>query len=479
MLKKVIALLLCVMMAIGALGLVGCRDPFNDEELGVDEVEDKVTIRFGYLTEEKDLAVTIKREFEKDNDTINLKMEPISGDWKSQMNKYIAKPEDFPDIIWVPGDQHSAYSSGGAFVNLRSRMEADEATKLDNYYESMIETTHYSAEDDGIWYAPRDYNKPVTYVNVDMFEAVGIDLEELKQPGVWNYEKFLEVCQIFREKMDANSRDSADFDQEAYAIGIEPNSFPVESEMQWNPVYHAAVKDFGGTMIDTELSGQEAIKVDTDATINAYKKIYTDLFASRFSYGPQDGTTSTAFLSSKAAMWFNVRPKLPTIRNRNINVDFLPMPFDVIGAGNSGYAITSVAKDRLSTEGGNTKNNEDLAWEVIKWLITEPGQQALGRSGAGIPVLKSLKNSGDWIDENDPSLNHTAFTAYEERDMGLNIFNIYKPQNHKVMFDTMTLIITAAISPNSWEKQGEEYVMSSRFVNDLNTYKQEMLAKAE
>ena len=181
----------------------------------------------------------------------------------------------------------------------------------------------------------------------------------------------------------------------------------------------------------------------------------------------------------QAVMWFNVRPKLPTIRNRNINVDFLPMPFDVIGAGNSGYAITSVAKDRLSTEGGNTKNNEDLAWEVIKWLITEPGQQALGRSGAGIPVLKSLKNSGDWIDENDPSLNHTAFTAYEERDMGLNIFNIYKPQNHKVMFDTMTLIITAAISPNSWEKQGEEYVMSSRFVNDLNTYKQEMLAKAE
>ena len=146
----------------------------------------------------------------------------------------------------------------------------------------MIETTHYSAEDDGIWYAPRDYNKPVTYVNVDMFEAAGIDLEELKQPGVWNYEKFLEVCQIFREKMDANSRDSADFDQEAYAIGIEPNSFPVESEMQWNPVYHAAVKDFGGTMIDTELSGQEAIKVDTDATINAYKKIYTDLFASRY-----------------------------------------------------------------------------------------------------------------------------------------------------------------------------------------------------
>ena len=476
MLKRVSVIILCFLLAFMTVGLVGCQDPFNDEELGVSEVEGKVTIRFGYLAEEKDLAVVIKREFEKDNDKINLKMEPISGDWKSAMNKYVAKPEDFPDIIWVPGDQHSAYSSGGAFVNLRERMEADEDTQLSNYYDSMIATTHYSAEDDGIWYAPRDYNKPVTYINVDMFKAAGIEIPTQEE---WNYEKFLEVCGQLRAAMDANSRDSENFDAEKFAAGIEPNSFPVESEMQWNPVYHAAIKDFGGTMINTEKSGPEAIEVDTEATKAAYKKIYTDLFASRYSYGPQDGTASTAFLSSKAAMWFNVRPKLPTIINRGINVNFLPMPFDVIGAGNSGYAITSVAKDRLSTEGGNTKNNEDLAWEVIKWLITEPGQQALGRSGAGVPVLKSLKDNGDWITENDPTLNHEAFTAYEERDMELNIFNIYKPMNHKVMFDTMTLIVTQAISPNSWDLTGGEYTMSSRFVNELDTYKKEMVAKAE
>ena len=90
-----------------------------------------------------------------------------------------------------------------------------------------------------------------------------------------------------------------------------------------------------------------------------------------------------------------------------------------------------------------------------------------------------MKDSGDWITENDPTLNHQAFTAYEERDIGLNVFNIYDPDNHKVMFDTMTLVMTKAISDNSWEKKGDTYEMSAGFVNDLKAYKEAMLAKAE
>ena len=41
-------LLLCVIIVMGMFGFAGCGDPFNDDELGRDEVENKVTIRFGY-----------------------------------------------------------------------------------------------------------------------------------------------------------------------------------------------------------------------------------------------------------------------------------------------------------------------------------------------------------------------------------------------------------------------------------------------
>lgn len=47
------------------------------------------------------------------------------------------------------------------------------------------------------------------------------------------------------------------------------------------------------------------------------------------------------------------------------------------------------------------------------------------------------------------------------------------------MFDTMTLVMTKAISDNSWEKKGDTYEMSAGFVNDLKAYKEAMLAKAE
>ena len=471
--KKLITLLLTFLIALTSLvGFVGCKDPFNDDDLGKEEVEGKVTIQFGYLMEEKDLAVVIKREFEKTNSLINLKMIPLSGDWKSQMNNYVAKPSTFPDIVWVPSDQHSAYAAGGAFVNLRPLMESDAATNPDLYYDSMIKATAYSSTDTGIWFAPRDYNKPVTYINKKMFEAAGVAIPTQAE---WNYQKFLEVCQQLRTAMDANDRSSEDFDNEKFDAGIEPNSFPVECEMQWNPVYHGVLASFGARLIDTSKTGEDAITVDDESTIQAYEKIYNDLYATGYS----STTSSVNFLSKKAAMWFNVRPKLPTILKRNIEVDFLPLPFEKIGAGNSGYAITSVAKDRLSNEGGNTKNNQELAWEVIKWLITEPGQQVLGQSGTGVPVLKSMANSGDWISKNDPTLNHAAFTAYEERDIELNVFNIYQPTNHKVMFDTMTAIMTKATSKNSYEEQGGKYVCSAGFLSDLSNYKAEMKKHAK
>lgn len=161
--KKFFALMFAVVLGVFALVSAGCNDAFEDGEDGEDNVANKVTIQVGILNEpgERETMRKFKSAFEKINDKVNIRITYFPGTYEQAMATYIRDPESMPDIVWTGADKHAAFSSAGHFVNLRSYYESSKETAFENYYESMIETTHYGKEDDGIWYAPRDYNKPV------------------------------------------------------------------------------------------------------------------------------------------------------------------------------------------------------------------------------------------------------------------------------------------------------------------------------
>ena len=64
--KKIISIL---MLFILAFSLIACSSPFDDDSMGEDEVEGKVTIRVGIRNDpyEKAMMNALKREFEKQN----------------------------------------------------------------------------------------------------------------------------------------------------------------------------------------------------------------------------------------------------------------------------------------------------------------------------------------------------------------------------------------------------------------------------
>ena len=441
--KKFLTLfIVAVIIATALLGLPACKDPFNDDEFGRDKVAGKVTIRVAVLNEfgEKNLMTKFKSEFEKLNNYINIKIEAFPGDYYGSMDSYIAKPSLIPDIIWTPGDQHSRYSSAGHFVDLTQYYAASPETALDNYYESAIDTTHFTEKDEGIWFAPRDYNKPVVFLNREMFAAAQIPIPAQSE---WNMAKFLDICEAFKDKMN-NPNNTLD----ERRAGLVASSCPVQGDLEWLPVSHSFIEHYGGLLIDPDKKDAASLVFDSAANIEAYKCFYRDLI------WPGYSKESANFLGKGAAMWFQVRPRLQAIVNAGIDVDFLPMPTDKIGAGCSGYAISAEAKKRLDTTsipGGNTKNNAELAWEFIKWIITEQGQEIFGATGSGVPVLKSLEKTGAWLEYKSASLNHAAFTAKQDCDINLNKVRIYQPQNQAMIFNEIGSLILTVMKSNTWD----------------------------
>lgn len=97
------------------------------------------------------------------------------------------------------------------------------------------------------------------------------------------------------------------------------------------------------------------------------------------------------------------------------SINFLPFPGEKVAAGCSGYGIVTAHADEEQTVNGETKKVADIAWDFIKYIISEEGQQVAGETGLSVPVLKSLLETGSWRNWNaDAKLNHDAFLAGEE-----------------------------------------------------------------
>ena len=451
--KKLLATIVAVLLAAAAVLAVGCSDPFVEGEDGVDEVANKVTITVGVLNEpgERETMRKFKKAFEETNDQINIRIRYFQGTYEQGMSTFIQKPEDMPDIVWTGAEKHAPFSSAGHFVDLAPYYARSEETSLNKYYDTMIETTHYSSEDKGIWYAPRDYNKPVTFINRTMIEAAGLKVPSVEE---WNYQTFLKLCEDLRAVMD----NEADNTEEQRKAGLLKNSVPCDGDLIWSPNYISYVSQYGGTLVDGKTVG-----IKSDECMDAYKEMHR-VVSERLISNPQTDTADS-FLKKGAAMWFTVRPRLQAVIGAGIDVDFLPLPFEHVAAGNSGYAITTQATKRVSSNiEGNTKSNAEYAWEFIKFIITEPGQEVFGETGTGIPVLRSLATTGKWLQYHDPDLHHEVFIGTEEEDVNVDIFVDFPPDDQYEASQSLNGLFSEVGRASSWSN-GEP---GAGFMEELN-----------
>lgn len=461
------------MSAVLLLGLTACTNPFEEEP--VDETG-KVTIEVGVLgsTTEQEIFRKYKNGFQEKYPDVVLQLEAIPGDYATGMNNYVQNAS-FPDVVFAPGDQHAAYSSRGHFVDLRKYDEADDTFSFDDIYPELIETTHYSSEDEGIWFMPRDYNKVVTFVNKTMLSYVPGEngqmfagygsFEALKE--AWDLETFYEVCAAVKAKVDANAADPASVPQEEKLAGLIRGTVALDARYNWYPAYEPILRHYGGSMIDLSKAGsgevpdyEAMLSVDADETMQAYRSFYEELAKPGYVRDSLSSTGAAAFPNSQAAMWFTTRPSWGEVNSYNatFEVDFLPFPYDYVGVGCTGYAITTAAETRVSENAGTKEGsgekmtNADYAWLFLKYIVSEEGQNDIGETGMGVPSLMSMKDKGSWLSYGGEGINHEAFVEEREGQTAMAVNDIYSfpATAQKTISDNCISIMTYVVKSEFW-----------------------------
>ena len=470
MMKKFITVLLALVMS--AAVFVGCSDPFKEEE---ENTEGKVTIQVGVLgtATEQEAFRKYKNGFQEKYTNVVVQQVQLPGGYSTAMDNFVATG-NFPDVVFTPGDQHAAYSSRGHFLDLRTFDEADDTFSFDGIYPELIDTTHYNETDEGIWFMPRDYNKVVTFVNKDMLALVPGEngqmyagygsFEELKK--AWNTETFYEVCAAVLKKIEANEENPDAVTDAEKKAGLTKGANVVDARYNWSPVYEAMIRHYGGKMIDTSnLAGDatewsKVLSVDTPETVAAYRDLYKDLSKPGYIRQSLASGGASAFPNKKAAFWFTTRPSLGDVKaaNATFTVEFLPFPYDYVGVGCSGYAITKKAAERVSenaeVKAGTSEKmtNADYAWEFVKYIASEDGQNAFGELGMGVPSLMSMKESGEWLKYGGKELNHKAFVDEVEgqQTMAVNDIFCFPATAQKTVSENSISIMTYVVKDGFW-----------------------------
>ena len=424
--KKKIAVGMGMLMSAALLfGTVGCVDMGDDPNTKPDDdpiINEDATVEITYATlrdaNEQALMKEWAKAFMKKNKEVQITMTKTMGGmpdirgWESG--------NELPDIIWTAGDQHAPYSGSGFFQNLADEEKfPGSAQFFSGFYDALIDSTHYSNTDSGIWFVPRDYNRLVVYINKTMFDLAQIEIPD----NDWTWEEFMAICEQFA-KLDSKIRPLA-------GTGLK----------QWFPIEYTMLRNFGGEYLTQ--AGEIAIEMEEYAQgvekyYNFYQGVFNDLkdaegrkIGGPLAYNDQGETFEmyAGGLTGCLPMMVDVRPQFPRyyeasgISEWELVVRSFPnfeqkneagetIGNGYVGAGCSGYTITKACTDETKRE---------WAWKFLQFCMSEEGYETVAYLGNTVPALKSLSNTGGWREYgelDEESVN--AFVDTHTEDIFLN-----------------------------------------------------------
>lgn len=342
------------------------------------------------------------------NENKKISITTINGNYDSWVNQqlYVNK---MSDIIQVYDYSSEYWTSQNLLVPISDYMKRDNISESD-YFSAIIEMAKSKDGDDNMYWVPRDYNKVVVVYNTKMFEIAGIE----KPSDEWSFEDFYNVClKLKNAKSDILSQYS------------KLNDFwSAMMNLDWAAVYCPVIKSYGGDILDKD---NAAVWKNLDAVKTAVNKlmVYAD---NDLSLTFKDTTdVSSAFANKQVAMMFTARPNIPEYYEAlGGDIDFVSFPritdggdgASYIGMGCSGYGMITACSDA----------KKELAWDFLKFILTEKGQETFCASGSGIPTLKKLAESNTASFRTVyPNLNNDAFVKYSERDLPMTYMKGFKP----------------------------------------------------
>lgn len=264
------------------------------------------------------------------------------------------------DVFWTAENEMPSYVTLDMLMPLDYFDREDDSFSTDGLVDSMVAD---SSLDGHMYVMPRDYNQLVMYYNKDLFDAANVAVPSSTES--MSTEQFASMLESLQTYLTAQG---------------DANYYSLDAYWNWESLLWPYVKSFGSELI-TKNDGKTVCNYQSDATLEAYTKLKEMQIAR---YIPNAGNSAMGlFGMGNAALGIHSRAVLTSLLDANVvkNIGVAPLPqFGkeyYIGAGCSGYGMYRHAPH--TTE----------AWLFLKHIVSQEGQEEFGKTGNGVPVLKS------------------------------------------------------------------------------------------
>jgi len=284
---------------------------------------------------------------------------------------------DLPRMYWM-----------GALLDLTPLMSADNFDPKAEFFESVINT---GVVDGKLVAIAKDYSISAFYVNTDLIKKAGLEIPE----EGWTYEEYLQYALLLTIDENGNNATSPNFNPSK--IVQWGGSFPYWGGANgWWRGFQSALYSFGAHTISDD--GKT-----TNGFINSNKAIQTWEWFRNFIHMNHVAPSATVMttmeqgfsdlfeeqkLAIAGSYW---GPWFQDIFNDVGNLNWTVVPLPVGPGGHKaammwmGWGVNSNCK---------TPNQ---AWQLLKWLATDPGQQVFALKGltADISTAAELQQDKD------------------------------------------------------------------------------------
>jgi multiple sugar transport system substrate-binding protein len=337
-----------------------------------------LTFMFWGSPAEGEVWSNVAKAFEAKNPGIKLKVEVSDWDGYWEKLRVLTAGGTPPDIFAMDAPLYPDWQSRGALLNLQPYLDADPKA-LDGVYPVTLEA--YKTKD-GYFGLPRDFQTIVLYYNKDMFDAAGIAYPS----DNWTYDDFRAAA----KKLTIDKNGDGTTDQWGFwAEALDPE-----------PFWGAVIWSFGGDIVDIA-NGKTLIGSDQ---ARAGFQLINDMWLEDKSMPTSEQLQQygyDGFLSGIAAMGFSGHWTVPDYAGVSFKWDVAPVPKGpagrVTGVNSAGFVISNATKAPKE------------AWEFVKFAIGPVGQAEAAKVGLAIPILQSVAESPDYLEQKSAPINHKMF----------------------------------------------------------------------
>jgi multiple sugar transport system substrate-binding protein len=281
---------------------------------------------------------------------------------------------DAPDVFLVNFREYSQFVARGAVEPYETYLGANDV-QLDDYYPHPLEAFTYEGK---LQCMPQNISSLVVYYSTELFKRAG-----LKRPRAdWSWEDFRQTALALTKG-------------DTHGLGIEPSIIRL-APFVWSN---------GGEIVD-DLEEPATLTFDQPESREAVEFIVSlvredKVVPSEADVAAQD--LETRFVTGKLGMFLSSRKDTPVLREvQGLEWDVAPLPVAKEPAGilhSDGYCISA---------GGEDARLEEAA-RFIAFATGEQGQTITALGGRTVPALRSVANSGAFLDPTQPPAHPEVF----------------------------------------------------------------------